>query len=256
MDRSIPSLPLTYAGATAVVTGAASGIGAATAKLLLEAGLTVLCLDRVLPEGDGGFGGRRRCAAADVTDADGLAAVLAERLGDDPLSYVVNCAGVLQETGFAEVRDDDWLRTLDVNLIGAYRVMEAARPRMAGQPGSAVVNVTSIEADRVVAVSNPDPNPAYAASKAGLAMLTRTAARALAAAGIRVNSISPGFVATPMAAAHGGSGEFPPALTPRVPLGRFATAAEIAWGIAFLLSDQAAFITGSDLRVDGGFTLT
>lgn len=87
-------------------------------------------------------------------------------------------------------------------------------------------------------------------------MLTQSAARALAADGVRVNSVSPGFVATPMAAAHGDTTTLPPTLAARVPAARFATASDIANAVAFLLSDQASYITGTDLRVDGGFELT
>ncbi|WGX96679.1 SDR family NAD(P)-dependent oxidoreductase [Nocardioides sp. L-11A] len=255
MHENARGTSLTYAGEVAVVTGAAGGIGAATATLLLDAGLTVLCLDRVVPDGNGGYDGRRRCAAVDVTDANGLGATLDRLRAGLPLSYVVNCAGILDETGFAGAGSESWLRTLDVNLVGAYRVLDAAGPRFAAA-GGAVVNVGSIEAHRVIALSNPDPNPAYAASKAGLAMLTRTAGRALAARGVRVNTVSPGFVATAMAAAHGTAAQLPPALAARVPLGRFARADEVAAAIAFLLADQASYVTGADLRIDGGFELT
>jgi NAD(P)-dependent dehydrogenase (short-subunit alcohol dehydrogenase family) len=169
---------------------------------------------------------------------------------------VVNCAGILDPTGFAGVSVDSWRRTLEVNLVAAYTVIDILRPRLEAAGGGAVVNVSSIEAERVIAVSNPDPNPAYAASKAGLTMLTRTAARALAGTGVRVNSVSPGFVATQMAAGHGDTATLPPVLEPRVPLGRFAAPEEIAQAILFLLSDQASFVTGADLRVDGGLSLT
>jgi NAD(P)-dependent dehydrogenase (short-subunit alcohol dehydrogenase family) len=252
MDGNARALALTFAGTRAVVTGAAGGIGAATADRLAAAGLNVVCLDRVLPPD----GERKLCVAVDITDAGALDTALADKLGDQQVSYLVNCAGVLDESGFAGIGGDAWLRTLDINLVGAYRVMEAARKRLSDAPGAAVVNVSSIEAHRVVALSNPDPNPAYAASKAGLSMLTRTAARALAAEEIRVNTVSPGFVATAMAAAHGDLAELPPALAGRIPLGRFAAATEIADVIAFLLSDQAAYVTGADVRVDGGFELT
>lgn len=249
---------LTYAGDVAVVTGAAGGIGAATADLLLEAGLTVLCLDRILPEGgdaEAFHAGRRRCAAVDVTDAEAIGEALDRLREGRPISYLVNCAGILAETGFAGVDGADWLKVLDINLVGGYRTLDAMGSRLA-EHGGAVVNVGSMEGSRVIALSNPDPNPAYAASKAGLAMLTRTAARALADRGVRVNTVSPGFVATAMAAGHGTVDALPPALASRVPLGRFARAAEIAATIGFLLSDQASYVTGADLRVDGGFELT
>ncbi len=255
MDRNGRGLTLTFGGDVAVVTGAAGGIGAAVAQTLLDAGLTVLCLDRVEPAGHGEHDGRRRCAAVDVTDQAGIEVALDRLREGRPVAYVVSCAGILDESGFAGVPAERWLATLDVNLVGAYRVLDAARPRFA-EDGGAVVHVTSIEAERVVALSNPDPNPAYAASKAALAMLTRTAGRALAGQGVRVNSVSPGFVATAMAATHGDGAALPPALAGRVPLGRFAAAGEVAGAIAFLLSDQAAYVTGTDLRIDGGFALT
>jgi NAD(P)-dependent dehydrogenase (short-subunit alcohol dehydrogenase family) len=256
MTSTPASLQLTFQGRVAVVTGAGSGSGAAAAELLTGAGLRVHCLDRAFAGGrDAGPPGGTE-VVADVTDREAVREALARSLGDDTLSYVVNCAGVLPENGFADVPDSAWRHALDVNLIGAYHVMDAAGAHLAGAPGAAVVNITSLEADRVVALSNPDPNPQYAASKAALRMLTKSAARALAASGTRVNSVSPGFVRTPMAAQHGSGRSLPPALAGRVPLGRFAEAGEVAHAIAFLLSDQASYITGSDLRIDGGFELT
>lgn len=232
MDSPPRSLPLTFRGSAALVTGAASGIGAAAARRLMLAGITTVRVDRVMPEplGNAAEGPR---IAADVTDIGGLDAAVRDAAGDVTIEYVVNCAGILRNTGFADVPRETWLRSLEVNLVGAYNVINAVRPQLERARSGAVVNVTSVEADRVVALSDPDPNPAYAASKAGLAMLTRTAARALAGARVRVNSVSPGFVATPMAAAHGGTGQLPPALAPRVPLARFATADEVADVIVF-----------------------
>jgi NAD(P)-dependent dehydrogenase (short-subunit alcohol dehydrogenase family) len=251
------SLPLTFHGDHALVTGAASGIGAATADLLRSSGMHLVCLDRDYHEGVRRPADDLTEVAVDIADAGAVEQALQEALGESALAYVVNCAGILEDTGFAHASIDAWRRMLDVNLIGTYNAMTAAMPFLTRSQGAAVVNVTSVEAHRVVALSNPDPNPHYAASKAGLAMLTKTAARALAAKGVRVNSVAPGFVRTKMAAAtHGAGTALPEPLERRVPMGRFAEPSEIATSIAFLLSDQAGYITGSDLRVDGGFELT
>ncbi|MFC5993768.1 SDR family NAD(P)-dependent oxidoreductase [Pseudonocardia hispaniensis] len=249
------TMTLTFGGRAAIVTGSASGIGAQVAKLLVGAGIRTHCLDRAeTPLFEGADKGLQQVHTVDIADLDGLTRALAGDLHD--VAYVVNCAGIHSDTGYAGVGLAEWDRLLKVNLVGAYNVVELARPHLVTQPVAAVVNVASLEAHRVIALSNPDPTPHYAASKAALAMLTRTAARALAPSGVRVNSVSPGFVATPMASQHGDTTALPPALQDRVPLARFAQPDEIAHVVAFLLSDQAGYITGSDLVVDGGFSLT
>jgi NAD(P)-dependent dehydrogenase (short-subunit alcohol dehydrogenase family) len=257
MPAAPTGLALTFSGGEAVVTGAASGIGAAVARMLVAAGVRTISIDIRSPERYSDLPADLQVAVAgDIRDPD-LAQRLVESGGDiDGVAYLVNCAGVLDNTGFSGVDRDSWMRCLEINLIGAYRLIDMLSPALRRAPAAAVVNITSIEAGRVIALSDPDPTPQYAASKAGLRMLTQSAARALAADGVRVNSVSPGFVATPMAATHGNVTSLPPALAARVPTGRFATTEDIAHAVGFLLSDQAAYITGTDLRVDGGFELT
>jgi NAD(P)-dependent dehydrogenase (short-subunit alcohol dehydrogenase family) len=251
------SLPLTFSGTDAVVTGAASGIGAAAARTLMSAGICTVRVDVTKPEPDPAFDSALQiCCEVDVRDRDLLRALTDHGARPEATSYLVNCAGIFESTGFGGVGEEAWRRCLEINLVGAYNVIDVLRPYLRTAPAAAVVNITSIEASRVVALTDPEPTPQYAASKAALRMLTCSAARALAADGVRVNSISPGFVATPMAAVHGSTDTLPPSLAPRVPAGRFATPDEIACAVAFLLSDQARYITGSDLCVDGGFQLT
>lgn len=252
-----PALPMTFSGGDALVTGAASGIGAAIARTLMSAGVRTIRMDLRAPQPDPDFPADLQAGVEiDVREPDLLDRLTAAGVEPDRVAYLVNCAGVLDDTGFSGVDRTMWLRCLEINLMGAYNTIDALTPVLRLASRAAVVNISSIEAGRVVALTNPDPTPQYAASKAALQMLTQTAARALAGDGIRVNSVSPGFVATPMAAAHGDTGILPSALASRVPAGRFAAPADIAHAVAFLLSDQAGYITGSDLRVDGGFQLT
>jgi NAD(P)-dependent dehydrogenase (short-subunit alcohol dehydrogenase family) len=251
------TLPLTFSGGDAVVTGAASGIGAAIARILMTAGVRTVRLDVRTPDPEPGYPAELQVGVgADVRDEELAECLAAAGVVVDDVSYLVNCAGIIDNTGFAGVGRQAWLRCLEVNLVGAYNLIDTLGPALRCAPKAAIVNIASIEAARVVALSDPDPTPQYAASKAGLRILTQTAARALAADGVRVNSVSPGFTATPMAAAHGDTWTLPPALAARVPAGRFAAPDDIASAVAFLLSDQAGYITGTDLRVDGGFELT
>ena len=246
-----------FAGDTALVTGAASGIGKATAEALCAAGLRVLLLDRDASAGAdvcARLGERARFHPADIADPGQTERAITVLAGGRPLSYVAHCAGIHQSAGVGELSADDWSRMLGVNLVGAFNVARACAGYLRSAPGPAIVNVTSVEAARVLALVHPHATPHYAAAKAGLEMLTRSLAHEFAPDGIRVNAVAPGPVDTPMVRDDHGQARLTRALADHLLIKRYARPAEIAAAICFLLSNSASYITASTLTVDGGFT--
>ncbi len=268
------SVTFALPGKTALVTGGRSGIGWATVQLLAQSGVQVLALDisdpQVKSEQDGVLH-----MQADVVDEDAVRAAVAPHIGPTGLSYLVNCAGIHQQVSLADISADQWRRMLDVNLVAPAMVTRAVLPWLREAPSPAVVNVASLESTAIVALVNPEPVPHYAASKAAVQMLTRTMARDYSRFGIRVNSVAPGFVATPMSRANharndghdrsdgpnnaaddSGVAVLPAAAAARVPMGRYAQPGEVASAIVFLLSEGAAYMTGTSMLIDGGFCTT
>jgi 3-oxoacyl-[acyl-carrier protein] reductase len=236
-----------------LVTGGGRGIGRAIALGLAAEGGLVGVASRTrwqCEEVAGQLGDRGLALEADVTDlktCERAVDELTSRFG--PPQVLVNAAGISPVRQRAELHGvDAWRQIVDVNLTGAYLMTRAAAPALLERSG-AVVMVSSVAA----AVSSPRL-AAYGASKAGLVQLTRTLAREWADRGVRVNAICPGYVETEMTSAMLAVERLREDVVAQTPLGRLATLEEIAAPALFLASDEAAYITGAALLVDGGMT--
>jgi NAD(P)-dependent dehydrogenase (short-subunit alcohol dehydrogenase family) len=251
----------------ALITGAASGMGAAQARLFAAEGAAVCVADindekgqAIVKEiGDGG--GRAIFVHLDVTDArqwESAVAKAEEAFGS--LTVLCNNAGANFRVSFDEQTEEMWHLIVETALTGAFLGTKAAVPAMRRAGGGAIVNMGSISSTR------PGPNPGYAASKVGMWGLTQSTAEAYAKENIRCNLVSPGHVDTPFireSHAHSPNDwstsiENPENYSRRLaatPMGRFVMPEEIAYAFLFLVSDEASMITGTNLKVDGGASL-
>lgn len=240
---------------TAVITGGASGIGAAVAELWVSRGGRVAILDRDsegIEQSTSRLGDAAVGVVTDVTSTTAVKDALASvaTAFDDRLDAVINCAGVAGAFSASEGDDEEWMRMIDIHLNGTMRVCRAAYPLLKQSENSAIVNISSISA----AVAMPGRS-SYSAAKAGIEGLTRVLAVEWSP-GIRVNAIAPGFVKTPLSDAMAASGRMDPRpAIARTPLGRFALPDEIAKTAWFLATRESSFITGQVIRVDGGITI-
>jgi 2-keto-3-deoxy-L-fuconate dehydrogenase len=239
-----------FDGLVALVTGGASGIGAATVALLHSRGARVAILDR----DTGGADPHALAVRCDVTDraaVDESVAGVARHFG--ALDVVINNAGIGASGDVSENADEEWHHVLDVNVVGIARVTRAALPQLRRSPRAVVVNTCS-----VVAFTGLRSRALYSASKGAVAALTLAMAADHVHEGIRVNAVAPGTVDTPWVGrllnASADPAATAAALRARQPLGRLVTAQEVAHAIASLASPAAASTTGTILRVDGGLT--
>ncbi|MER5907802.1 SDR family oxidoreductase [Streptomyces mirabilis] len=238
----------TFDGLSALVTGGASGIGLASARLLAAQGARVAVLDRAeaAPEG---FAVHVR---ADIGDDPSLVTAVEQAVSAlGGLDILVNSAGIGAQGGIEDNTDDEWHRVLDINVLGLVRVTRAALPSLRASAHAAIVNISSI-----AAAAGLPQRAVYSASKGAVLSLTRAMAADLLPEGIRVNAVSPGTADTPWvnrlldraddpAAEHA-------ALAARQPHGRLVSADEVAAAVAYLASPGAASTTGTALAVDGG----
>jgi NAD(P)-dependent dehydrogenase (short-subunit alcohol dehydrogenase family) len=240
----------------ALITGAARGIGLATAKRFLADDWRVALLDIDNETLDRTYATLAKshkviaicCDVADAVGVTGALARVAQEFGR--LDALVNNAGIAIFKPILEIGYEDWSRVLAVNLTGPFLCVQAAAPLMRESGGGAIVNITSISGLRASTLRT-----AYGTSKAGLAHLTQQQAVELASLGIRVNAVAPGPVDTAMAkAVH--TPEIRAAYHDAIPLNRYGLEQELAEMIFFLCSDRASYITGQTIAVDGGFEAT
>ena len=243
-------------GKVALVTGGSRGIGRAIALRLGQEGADVaVCARNVEAAGEvaseiEGLGRKCLVRACDVADAEQAGALIASTIDElGQLDILVNNAGVTRDNLLMRMKEEDWDEVLAINLKGAFNCARAAVRPMLKARGGRIVNITS-----VVGLQGNAGQANYAASKAGLIGLTKSLARELASRGITANAVAPGLV--PDTGMTGElAAEVQQQMLSAVPLGRAGTPEDVAHAVAFLASEQAAYITGQVLAVDGGMVM-
>lgn len=243
-----------FEGRTALVTGASRGIGEAVAKRLAAEGATVIAaartaadLDRVVAEITAS-GGRARSLPLDLSDPGSIETAAKAVLAESPVEVLVNNAGVTDDNLVLRMSKDAWDRVIGTNLTGVFLLTQAIVKSMVRKRYGRIVNVTSV----VGIMGNPG-QANYAASKAGLIGFTKTIARELASRNITCNAVAPGFIATSMTDKM--TEEARQTLSSSIPLGRLGLPDDVASAVAYLASEEAAYVTGHVLNVSGGLLI-
>jgi len=242
-------------GKVALVTGASRGIGCSIAKILAENGAHVVCISRNVSDVQSvadeitAAGGSATAVACDISDSDNVTKLIKETVvTHNHLDILVNNAGVTRDNLLMRMSEDDWNTVLNINLKAAFIAIKAAARAMIKQRKGRIINISSI-----VGLMGNAGQVNYAASKAGLIGLTKSTARELAPRGITANCIAPGYIATDMTNELGN--EVQQSLNEKIPLGRIGQVEDIAYAVTFLASDEAEYITGQTLTIDGGMVM-
>jgi 3-oxoacyl-[acyl-carrier protein] reductase len=239
-------------GKAALVTGASGGIGGAIARALHRQGAAVLLTGTRQPALEalaGELGERAHVFVADLADppaADAAVKKADEVLGK--LDILVNNAGFTRDGLTLRMKDEDWQKVLDVNLSAGFRLARAAMRGMMRRRAGRIIGITSI-----VGVTGNPGQANYAASKAGMIGMSKAMAAEVASRGITVNCVAPGFIVSPMTDAL--TPEQRERITAAIPMSRIGAPEEVAAGVVFLASDEAAYITGQTLHVNGGMAM-
>ncbi len=239
----------------AVVTGASRGIGKAMAETYAQAGAHVICVSRNedalngvadLIRSNGGSASVAVCNVSDLKKFQKLIKDTADNYGS--VDILVNNAGITRDTLIMRMSEDDWDTVIDINLKGAFNGIKAVTRTMMKQKSGRIINISS-----VVGLTGNAGQVNYAASKAGLIGLTKSAAKEIGSRGITVNCIAPGYIATDMTDQLDDQAK--DLLISQIPLGRIGSPDDIAATALFLASDEAGYITGQTFTVDGGMVM-
>ena len=239
-------------GKTALITGASGGIGAAIAKALHAAGATIAISgtrQAVLEELKTQIGGNvyvLPCNLSDVQDVEKLIPAAEAAMGS--LDILVNNAGITKDGLAMRMKDEDWQSVIDVNLTSNFRLCRAAMRGMMKKRWGRIVNITSI-----VGVTGNPGQVNYVASKAGIIGMTKSIAQELAARGVTANCVAPGFIATPMTDVLNEKQK--ETILGRIPAGRMGGPDDIAAAVLYLSSEEAGYVTGQTLHVNGGMAM-
>ncbi|MBS1784622.1 MAG: 3-oxoacyl-[acyl-carrier-protein] reductase [Acidobacteria bacterium] len=242
-------------GKVALVTGASQGIGEAIAKSLAKQGALVVCAARTeaklnaVADAIRAEGGKADVVVMDLSSTDSVKAAVAETVTrHGAIHCLVNNAGITRDKLLIQMKEEDWDAVLDTNLKGAYTAIQAATKPMMKQRFGRIINIAS-----VVGQMGNAGQANYVAAKAGLIGLTKSVARELASRNVTANAVTPGYIETDMTAnlPDDVKAEF----TKQIPLGRMGSPNDIAAAVAFLCSDEAGYVTGQVLSVNGGMLM-